>query len=435
VRVLEFDCIDVLSGCKIAWGTQPRVAREDGTMTNLKEHQVRMLLAKVLFQDGFSERGTVLMSEHGAATFPERIKQLLADRHLPILIRESGITGEEQAIAGMLPGRGMGNFRFKAALESLRNLIHNELGSLPGQTGMDVEHRPERLHGELRYTTDLLKAAQLLPPSSAAMLRYPMLEYHSQFLRLLMDVYRLINCRTWHDLEGWSECGFVTIDYRLAPDSEAWLSNEDYLKLPAEVRQNLAVLVRKDARYWQERKLSPQEVWNLAVRNPQPALKKLPAFIVSEMLGPDCTREEVVEGAYFVFKDSELSPSLLRYESRVTDPEGRESELANGSKWMVFCNPFDLEQLFVHDAAGRHVGIAKRDHKICKADIDTIQQHWHQVSHRNKEILTPVRKEHAQWTKEQIGLHEHNQRVITGAQAADSAKEDAVDKALMDSMQ
>ena len=431
VRVLEFDCIDVLSACKIGWGTQPRIRREDGSMQGLKESQVRMLIAQILFQRGYnSVHGTEWMAEHGTAAITEWLEKLMFDRTGgAVRVRRSGITGEEQAVVGMFPGRGLGNFKFKSPLESLRNLIHNELGAVEAQTGRNVDQRPERLHGTLNYTSDLLKAATLLPPSRAALLRYPMLEYHGQFLPLLMDVYQAINTRDWHELEGWVECGFTTIDYRLAPTADHWLTTQDFSALPPATRTMLIDLVNQpDSPYFRTRRLSPLEVW----RSGAPTLKRIPAFVVGEILGPDCSREEEVKSAYFCFENSELSPSPLRYESRVTDSEGRESELSNGSKWQVFSNPFDLDQLFVHDAKGRHIGIAKRDRAISRADIDAIQAHWHRTSQRDKDILTPVRKRHAQWSKEQIELREHNQRVITEAASAETAQTTATRNAFLE---
>ena len=63
-----------------------------------------------------------------------------------------------KAHAGQYPGLSRGNFRHKASLESSNNLTHNVFASLPGQTGKDVEHRPEQLDGMLRHNNALLAA-------------------------------------------------------------------------------------------------------------------------------------------------------------------------------------------------------------------------------------------------------------------------------------
>ncbi len=127
VRVLEFDALELLSGCKIAWGTKPKFLREeDGKFDGLKETFMRMILARIFCVDGFSPRGTTILAERGTAAVPGWLADLLRERSKgKITVREAGITGAEQAVAGMARGRGGGNPRWKGPLEALRNLIHN----------------------------------------------------------------------------------------------------------------------------------------------------------------------------------------------------------------------------------------------------------------------------------------------------------------------
>jgi hypothetical protein len=251
VRVLELDAMDVFSGNLVAFGTKPRIAREDGTMDNLKEKYARLLMANVFFNKGFSPRGTTMMGEHGTAAISDRIARILFDRSGGLIrLRESGMTEEEQVVCGRY-GRGKGNPRFKAALESIRNLKHNELASLPGQTGKDVEHRPEFTHGQLKDCDDLLKAMAVLAvknPQRARSLKLNLLDYHADFLPLLMDVYRTINERTWHELEGWSAAGNVVIEYRTAPNAEYWLTDGEFSELPVVAKQILLEAAKVDRR-------------------------------------------------------------------------------------------------------------------------------------------------------------------------------------------
>lgn len=417
VRVLEFGALDVFSASRFAWGTQPRLRNADGTEEGLKEKFMRMHLADVLFNHGYSERGTTLLAEHGTAAIRERIEQLLYDRTGGLItVRRSGITGREQAVAGMALGRGGGNPSFKASLESLHALIHNELGAIPGQTGMDVEHRPERVHGELKLANDLLKAIQQLAvtkPERVALIRLPHLEYHSQFLPLLSDIYRQIDTRTWHELEGWHECGHIAIDYRLSPDTGDWLAPDQFLALPDVSRQLIVATAQADARFLRQRKLSPAEVHARG----REALKRIPAYVVAEILGLDFAREERVDGSYFEFTDTEIAPEELRFESRIRTPEGREVELIDRERYQVFVNPLAPDQLFVHDARGVHLGIAKRVQKVCRADVEALQRAHGRAKQRLADKLAPVRARHADITGQAIENARINDRLLDPSRA------------------
>jgi len=412
VRVLELDALDVFSGCKFAWGMQPRMQREDGSFENLKESATRMLLASVLWNEGYSERGTVLVVEHGTAAIRERVEELLHDYSGGLIrVDRSGIIGKTQAVQGMFPGRGGGNPRFKSHLESLRNLIHNEFAMLPGQTGKDVEHRPESTAGLLDHAEDLLKAVAVLAqtrPEKAALIRLPLWEYHSQFLPLATAIYATINARDWHELEGWAECGHIALEYRLAPESLEWIAPEQFATLPEVTRQLVVETARQDARFLRQRKLSPFEVW----RNGRKGLNRIPGWVVADILGPDLAKERTCAGSYFTFEDIELSPEPLRYEARIVKPDGSEEELPAG-KYQTFVNPFDLSMLFVHDARGRHLGVSRRVARPCRADTEAVQAQWGRNSKRLEELLQPIRKRHADLTRQAAEDARHNAAVLS----------------------
>jgi hypothetical protein len=424
VRVLEFGALDVFSACRFAWGTQPRLRNADGTEEGLKEKFMRMHLADVLWNHGYSERGTTLLAEHGTAAIRERLEQLLHDRTGGLItVRRSGITGREQAVAGMALGRGGGNPSFKASLESLHNLIHNELAAIPGQTGLDVEHRPERLHGELKHATDLLKAIQKLQltrPERVALIRLPVLEYHAEFLPLLADIYAQINGRDWHELEGWDQCGHFAIDYRLAPDTDQWITREEFLSLPETTRELLTMTAAADTRFLRQRKLSPAEVHARQRRE----LRRIPEYVVAEILGMDFAREQRVDGSYFEFTDATISAEELRYESRIRTPEGREVELPDRERYQVFVNPLAPDALFVHDAKGVHLGIARRVQRVCRADLPALQAAQGRSKQRLADKLAPVRARHAGMTQTAIEHNRINDRLLDAGRAVTTEERD-----------
>jgi len=430
VRVLEIGALDVRSGCRFAWGTKPRVEK-NGKFENLREAEMRFLLASVLWNHGYNPRGTELVVEHGTATVREDIEDVLRrigelpDKTPIVTVRRGGIQGNELAIGGSWHGTGKGNPRHKGALESLHNLIHNELAMLPGQSGMDKAHRPEALdnaNGLLGQTDKLLKVKAQLPPERAALLKLPLLEYHSHFLPLLLDVYDRINGRDWHELEGWAASGFVTLDYKVAPEAIEWVGTERLLAMPAPLREALVAAARQDARLLRQRKLSPTEVWQAG----RGQLQRVPAHVIADILGEDLAEERKCKNAYFEFDDMELSPEELRYEGRILTPDGREEELRDDT-YQTFCNPFDLGQLFIHDAKGRHLGVARRVKRGVNAA--EIQRELGRQRERLADLQRPLLARHAAEARAEARRLEHNADVIAGAPVTPEEKQRAAEVA------
>jgi hypothetical protein len=418
VRVLELDALDVFSGYLEDFGCKPRLQREDGSFDNLKEKYARLLVAKVFFQRGFSERGSTILAEHGTAAVSERVARILHDRSGgKIRLRESGITGEEQAVIGWR-GQGKGNPRFKAALESLRNLKHNELGFLPAQTGLDRDHRPEQTHGELVQASEELKVlAELMKknPARASQFRLRLWDYHSQFTPFLIEAYRELNHRDWHSLEGWEKIlGNILIEYRTTPDAQQFLTNDQFLALPPVSQELLISAAANDPRYINRRRLSPADVKARDCRD----LVKLPAWVVCEILADDFLFEDLkVEGAYFrEFRDQERLPDVadgetFLFESVITKPDGSQEQLRD-DKYSGFISPFDLNQLFVCDVQKRCLGIAARVKRIDRTDDEALKRAFGHREHRIAELKKPILARHAESVRDETDRLRNNAAVI-----------------------
>jgi hypothetical protein len=428
-RVDELDCLDYFSACKFAWGYKPRWRKADGTEDGLKEANMRFLLASVLFNTGYSPRGTVLMAENGTAAIRERMEEILQRiSGGAISVSRSGITGEDQAVLGMWKGQGKGNPRHKAPLESLRNMIHNYRDALPGQTGRNVDHRPEMLYGLLEYQSDLLEAATKLPPEQRAKLRMPLLEYHSQFVPLADELTENMNGRTSHVLEGWHKSGLITIDYRHDERSCQWLTEDDFLALPPADQALITDLVHAaPKKFSRVRRLSPREVHKRAANE----LIRIAPYMVCEMLGEDLARKnpEPVRGSYFDFEDCTIDPEPLIYEARIITLDGREQELPSDSKWQVFVNPFDPDQLFVRDAAGRYQGMAPRYQRVNPFDRHEVESAFGRKKQRTAERFAGLRERHAPEVAELEALRAHNDAVIAGQPATPEERSQARDTA------
>jgi hypothetical protein len=413
-RVVELDALEVFSGALAFWGCKPRLKRDDGTFDQALAKYVPLCLAALFSREGYSPRGTEILAEHGTAAVPERVRKLLSDATNNLIrTRESGITGEEQAVIGWR-GQGKGNSRFKSLLEGHHSLKHNELAMIQGQTGLSRETRPEFTHGILCDDSDLLKAAAALAkknPARAAQLRTRLLDYHSGFLPLLLEVYTIINSRSWHALEGWDKIpGNVQMQYRLAPTSTDWLCERDFQALPAPAQEMVLAAAAADNRYVQQHRLSPAEVQS----RERGGLVKLPDWAVAELIGPDFGRETRVAGAYFhTFSDEEISAEPLRFESVVIDRDGKRSQLPDDTYFCIL-NPFDASRLFVHDAKQRFIGVADRAQRISRFDEDALRHAYGHRARRLKELTAPLIARHAQDIRDETKRLKENAALLAG---------------------
>ena len=376
-RPLEFHGLDLFSACKFAWGMRVRTENEiTGRMEGLREENMRSLLAVVFSRDGYhAERGTELVVEHGTAAVREDLERLLFDLSRgKITVRRSGIEGDP-AHVGQYAGRSKGNFRFKAALESLGNLIHNEMGFLAAQTGLSVDRRPEEIHGLLRHNDALLDAFAALAvdrPQLAAALRFPVLS-DRQFHEIAMEVYRRINSRTDHNLEGW--------DLMVRPDER------DLTRV---------------------RRMSPMEVW-MAGRG---QLTRLRAEHVALMLYRDCAVERTVAGGEITLRDSDIGSDEFRFDA---------SSYRDGEKYQVVCNSFDPDRAYLFDARRRFVGAIPRRIRVSRADDEAVRREMGHVNKVLAERLAPVAALGREIAQQRIADARHNAEVLAQAEATRSA--------------
>ncbi|MDZ7317473.1 MAG: hypothetical protein ONB24_15280 [candidate division KSB1 bacterium] len=416
MRPLELACLDLFSGCKIAWGVKPTLENDDGTKQKLKEREMRFLLAHVLVNIGYRLDGTVLMVEHGTAAIRESIERLLFDlSNGAIRVHRGGIEGAA-AFAGAYCGRPKGNFRIKAALESLHNLVHNELAALPGQTGKSRDSAPEELFGRERHNDRLLAALATLPPEAADQLRLPFLPF-SMFVQILDRVYRLINNRIDHELEGFEEAGLIEQEYRLAPNTP-WLPMRNLLLASPEERKAIETVIKKPG-YVRSRKLSPAEVWNRGCED----LARLPPYAAPSLIGEDLAVERRLgHNHLFEFEDRELGPGVHRFEGRVTTPDGRVEYLKPGDTYLCFVNPFEAERrLYVCGPKLNFIGSAEPWNKVCRSDLQALHRAMGRAAAYETELLVPLARRGAEITRKRLEDARHNAQVMR-AYAADQPR-------------
>ncbi len=417
-RPLEFHCVDLFSACKIGWGMKVRTLNEEtGSMDSLKEWQMRWLLAKVLHCDGYSADGTSLVVEHGTAAIREDMERLLYDlSDGKITVSRSGMDGAA-ALADAYAGRSKGNFRFKAALESLGNLIHNAMAALPAQVGRNIDHRPEALHGMLKHNDALLEAMRILEPEQIQQLQFPLLEFN-RFLGIAAKIYHSINSRTDHELEGWDEN--LLEEFRMTPQLP-WQSMKTVRELPPAQQDIMAELITTTPELRRVRKLSPLEVW----QRDRNHLIKLPAWGVCDLLGRDLAQERKVDRGLFEFVDRELSSNPIRYEAVVANRFNQRDRLKEGETYLTFVNPFDMQKLFVCNAKGGFIGTCNLWTLPTRSDTEAVMRQIGAAAKTESELLTDVRRRSLASGMRRMEMAQNNTDVIRG-------KKDAAHKLILD---
>jgi len=370
-RPLEFDCLDLYSGCKIAWGFRVRTKNDDtGRMEGLTEQMMRWLVAYVLVKIGFdARRGTVLVVERGTAAIREMLEALIHELTGGMVsVHRGGMQGRP-AFVGAYHGPGGGNPRFKSPIESLRHLIHNELDHLVGQTGKDVANRPEGLTGRLKENDELLRVAEVLRavrPDLAPLLRMPLLN-HAQFADLLISIYGQINRSIHHRLEGWSRLVTPAQDgmtMRRLSRWEVWESGRSQL-------------TRLDS------KAASVLVWNEAEAVTRPV------------------RSRMIE-----VWTKELSTDVLRYSAR---------HLEEGQTYQCLVSPIDPSELFAYDARGSLVGICPLIPKVCRTDTEALQEQFARISKEHAEDRRAVAAVGSDLIRERIEQIRSNDAILREA--------------------
>ncbi len=418
LRPLELCALDLFSGCKIAYGVKPTIEGDDGAKQKLKEKDMRFLLAYILTEIGYRRDGTTLVVEHGTAAIRDDIEQTLFNcTGGAVRVQRSGIEGAP-ALLGWYDGRGKGNFRMKAALESHHSLVHNVTAQLPGQMGLSRDRSPEELHGREHVNKLLLKAAETLPPEKAALIKFPFL-YHQQFCQILDHIYRVINCRYEHDLEGFETAGLVAQEYRIDTKSKQWLPAESLSKLSPEQFNAVSQLIQLPG-LTRCRKLSPHEVWNNGRRD----LVKLPVWNIPDILGKDLAVElKVNDAGEFSFEDRELGSQPFRYLARAVNKDGHEILLRDGEAYQAFVNPFSLSQLVVCSALGGFIGICRRLEAPSRDDEEKLFKAMGDAAHSEVVRLGEYRARHADDVAQKHADEAWNRKVLAGAPVLPEEKE------------
>jgi hypothetical protein len=376
---------DLFSARKVRWGFRVRVREDDGKWKGLTGAMTRYIIAATLHLDGYSPRGSIMVGEHGTATWTDVVARALYEHSDKLITSEfSGMLGAK-AHAGQYEGIRRGNPRMKASLESSNNLTQNVYAHLAGQTGKDRQDRPEQLPALLDDNERWLKLYERLSPASQALVQFGLLS-STEFMDVARELDAQIENDPDHDLEGWARN--ETQELLLAGH---WVDRAALLGA-SEEEQSLALsLIGAGKLQTRPRKLTRREVWDRGAGE----LIKLNGAGVVAILGDDLAAERKVRRGMFEFEDAALGPGVHRYESAVFDPWSKRVRLVEGDSYQVFANPFALDWLFVCDASGGYLGEAKRIVDPSRGDIEAVHRTMGAVAGEEAERLHRLRVRHA----------------------------------------
>jgi hypothetical protein len=431
VRVNELGALDLLSGHRFQWGCKPRRRRPDKSYEDINGSDMRLFTAGLFHRWGYSPQGTMIMSEHATAKVDERIAKILYDATGGLIrVDYQPIEGKQAALTGFWNGTEGGNFRAKACLESLHNLIHNDLSALLMQTGSPSSglKGPVTTDRMIAYAEAIMREVLKKCPARAHLLKLPGIDYHTQFVPFLMDYYHHgLALRTDHEMEGWERLNYVITEYTALPGSDQWMNQADFLKLPEPSQLIIGNAVRNDPQSWSKRrKLSPLEVWNQ-----RPKFLPIPPVTICDIIGEDMAREVTVRKGFAEFEDQELSPDALIYTARYVTGPNRVREIPHGEKIKLFANPFEDGSAFVIDAQGRYLGQLPLYKRFCAVNAaafhtdapfedrptlksDEFLRATGEKHQRIATLLEPDRINHREEVQEAQDLRKHNRKVANG---------------------
>lgn len=418
-RMIELAAVDVFSANRFAYGIEPRKENlETGKMHNLNETHMRQLLAHVMINVGYHPEGCTMIVEHGTAAASGDLESIIRNLSNGVITFERSGMLSAPVHKGLFCGQPKGNPKRKAALESQHSLCHTVAAALAGQIGKDRDHSPEQMYGLEQYNNQLIKAAAALPPERAKLLMLPLLDFNT-YKAAIADLYREMNFRCEHDLEGWEAAGLVTTEYRLSPTTNEWMPATWLLDQPADQQLVLYNAIQTMPELSRVRKLSPAEVFNAGTSE----LIRLPKSSMPLILGERLAVEkELHDDGLFRFQNQAYGPGEFRYLARsVTDIHGFKIPLVPRRNYVIHINPFNLEECFVSEldrhennlpVPGAYIGLAQRWQTVCKDDSEALQKQAGKQAHIEAVLRAPIARRGQKVIAAKKEMHENNTDVF-----------------------
>lgn len=420
VRALELAVIDVYSAHKPTWGIKPRIRDEaTGKRINLRATEMRLLNAHHFCNIGYWPERCLVFQEHGTANTEDRVARILSDSSNGAIQFKDGGIQDKPALLGSWGGKKAGNPRLKAAIESAWRNPHFMAKWLPGQTGGDSRNNlPEDHHGRERYHKELVAAvehaASIMPAERLQWvineLAAPVMSYYA-YAQIVAEFYRVIECFTDHELEGWEQEGLIISGFRPSISSIDFFPYGELARLSPEEAFAVRAILRNNPELNISRRMSRLEVFNAGRRH----LKRLPPEVFPMIVGEDLAVERKVRRGLIAFEDSTIERGRkFAYPAIATNSHGLEVILKEGETYNTVFNPFDMSRLYVLDAGFRLIGTLSEQIVVSHADMEAAHRAMGQAAHAEAVAMLPYRMRHADREGEEQRAREHNKALLSG---------------------
>lgn len=438
LRPQGFNILDYLTGAWESYGIQFRRRDEEGHQRGINQEFYVWLVLGDLVKNGFrdDDRGTLIIREHATAkgytkkdghgdSFDDLLHHITGGR---VSFDASGRFDQPafaQLFLGSRSKQSSGNFRYKGPIESAFRAVRTRSAGLLGDTGLNERMvGPEANETISRYELQLFKAIDKLPPADRHavydLLRHPVHTQH-EFAVLYSLIYRALDARRDHSIEGWSRCGFVlpALHYTL-PNQKADLVTRDQFAIMTSQQQQMLEAFGE----WRPIHLSPTEARAISRQRDRHVLRKLSwsaalhAIPVSWAYplrrGKSATALKVKPNGTIVIHDPErFGPDGLVYLAILHTGQDR-IHLRPGESVMLHVCPFDPDEALALDPQGRYRGTVKLMPRICAADREARLRSQGTINEYAADIRRGSERRAEPEFDRQRGDIDHNGRVVSG---------------------
>lgn len=360
--VVEISAIDVLTGKIMCYLSKPIIRRDDNTREVVRTEWTRYLLGHICCNLGIPDT-MLIMGEHGTASVDNDL--LTALKYVSggrITFSAGGMLSKPMA-TGLYAGTPKGNPRSKGLIEGLHPLKQNEMADIKGQIGSrdSMGNEPETVYG-MKQTENALAAMvyalEKTRPGIKDRLVWPWLPWED-YAALKAAAYDTINRRTWHEMEGWAECGHLVGEWR-PQAGMAWMPMSA-MEAMGEAAPAMRRVIESNRELFRTRRMSPEEAWVLRAGE----VKPIGDWAMPQILGPKLAR--VCEVSQKLTMDYKDATTMSHYS--VTALVGG-LPLSRGVSYQVWVNPCDCSKAYVADMEGRFKGVAKVSQAGMYGDIE-----------------------------------------------------------------
>jgi hypothetical protein len=308
----------------------------------------------------------LIMGEHGTATASGDFRAALAEVSQGSITFGAGGLLSQPLAKGLYDGRPKGNPKYKGLIETLHGLKQNEMAGIRGQIGSrdSMGNEPETVYGMDKAERALATAVAALEssrPDIQSRLAWPWMPWED-YAALKARYYDAINARTWHEMEGWHECGFVAGEWRPTP-GQPWMPMSA-LDGMGEAAPVLRAAIQGNPSLFRTRRMSPDEAWHARANEVRP----MGDWAMPLLLGPGLSRICTVSPKLMMdFSD----PGTMRRHTIYALIGGM--PLSRGASYRVWVNPCDCCKAYVADMQGRYIGVAKVAQPGMPDDIEALQ--------------------------------------------------------------